>query len=157
MQDLFYQRTEGVKSLKYTVKEAAKKLNMTSHTIRYYTDKGLIPSIKRDNNNYRVFDENSLRWLKAAQFLRKSGMSIDEISKYFEICQKGGDNFHEKHEILLTLYERTQKEYEEILTRKKDIEQRKDYFEKVIEGVEKDVCNPLYWDIIPDTEDDIFK
>lgn len=40
----------------YTVKEVAKCLNLTEHTIRYYTDKGLVPSIKRDKNNTRIFN-----------------------------------------------------------------------------------------------------
>ena len=29
----------------YTVKEIAKCLNMTEHTIRYYTDMGLVPTL----------------------------------------------------------------------------------------------------------------
>ena len=35
----------------YTVKEAAKQLGFTEHTIRFYTDKGLVPSVIRDKNN----------------------------------------------------------------------------------------------------------
>jgi hypothetical protein len=43
----------------YTVKEVAKLLNMTEHTVRYYTDMGLVPSLKRDKNGNRLFDEKS--------------------------------------------------------------------------------------------------
>jgi len=32
----------------YTVKEVAKLLDLTEHTVRYYTDKGLVPSVQRD-------------------------------------------------------------------------------------------------------------
>lgn len=38
----------------YTVKEVAKLLGLTEHTIRYYTDKGLVPTIQRDKNNIRL-------------------------------------------------------------------------------------------------------
>ena len=43
-----------------TVKEVSKKFNISEYTLRYYTDENLIPSIKRDKNNIRVFDEESL-------------------------------------------------------------------------------------------------
>lgn len=143
--------------MKYTVNEAAKKLNMTVHTIRHYTDKGLVPCLMRDENDYRVFDEEGLRWLKAAQFLRKSGLSVDEIAQYFELCQRNTNTFQERYEMLLTLQERTEKEYEDVLARKKYIEGCRTHFEKIITGIEKDVCNPLYWDIVPQKEEDIFK
>ena len=40
----------------YTVKEISELLDMTEHTIRYYTDMGLVPSIKRDKNGNRLFE-----------------------------------------------------------------------------------------------------
>lgn len=32
----------------YTVKDVAKLLDLTEHTVRFYTDKGLVPSLQRD-------------------------------------------------------------------------------------------------------------
>ena len=42
----------------YTVKEFAERYGITEHTLRYYTDIGLLPC-KRDGGNRRVFDEES--------------------------------------------------------------------------------------------------
>lgn len=39
----------------YTVKEIAKLLDMTEHTVRSYTDMGLVPSLKRDKNGNHVW------------------------------------------------------------------------------------------------------
>ncbi|MCQ9288094.1 MerR family DNA-binding transcriptional regulator [Staphylococcus gallinarum] len=44
----------------YTIKEASKILGLTEHTLRYYTDKGLISSLIRDENNKRLFNDASL-------------------------------------------------------------------------------------------------
>jgi len=44
----------------YTVKEASELLNLTEHTIRYYTDKSLVPHLKHDKNNNRLFDDEAL-------------------------------------------------------------------------------------------------
>ena len=52
----------------YTLKEICKMSGMTEHTIRYYTDKGLLPC-RRDGANRRIFDDDSLNWLTAIRCL----------------------------------------------------------------------------------------
>lgn len=47
----------------YTLKQACQILNLTEHTIRYYTDIGIV-EVKRDKNNHRLFDEQALIGLK---------------------------------------------------------------------------------------------
>lgn len=69
----------------YTVKEIADKMGMTEHTIRFYTDKGLLPC-SRDKNNRRVFDDESINWLKGIQCLRNCGVSIEDIKVYSDLC-----------------------------------------------------------------------
>ena len=40
---------------------------------------GLIPDVKRDRNNYRIFDEKNIGWIKSLSCLKKCGMSNKEI------------------------------------------------------------------------------
>ncbi len=63
----------------YTVKEAAKQLGFTEHTIRFYTDKGLVPGVMRDKNNCRLFTEESMNWLIGVKHLKECGMTLDSI------------------------------------------------------------------------------
>ena len=65
---------------------------MSEHTIRYYTDVGLVPHLQRDKNNRRLFDDESLEWLKGIKYLRELGMSIEDIKEYQRLCQQDGDN-----------------------------------------------------------------
>ena len=44
----------------YTVAEVARMLQISVHTVRYYTDQGLIPPIQRDSNGSRLFNRESL-------------------------------------------------------------------------------------------------
>lgn len=73
----------------YTVKEAAKQLGFTEHTIRFYTDKGLVPSVIRDKNNCRLFTEESMNWLIGIKHLKECGMTLDAIKTYIELCLSG--------------------------------------------------------------------
>lgn len=79
----------------YTVKEIAEKMGMTEHTIRFYTDQGLLPCT-RDQNNRRVFDEESLSWLRGIRCLRKCGVSIGGIRIYSDLCLSGSPDALEK-------------------------------------------------------------
>lgn len=67
----------------YTVKKVSKNLDMSVHTIPYYTDLDLIPFVERDKNNSSIFSEKSLNWLLVAKFLRESGMCLKEIKYPF--------------------------------------------------------------------------
>ena len=74
----------------YTVKEAVKEisdiLGLTEHTIRFYTDKGLVPGVMRDKNNCRLFTEESMNWLIGVKHLKECGMTLDSIKTYIELC-----------------------------------------------------------------------
>ena len=73
-------------AMMHSVKEVASMLDMTEHTVRYYTDKGLVPNLKRDHNNNRLFDEAALNWLLCVKHLRHCGMSVDDIKRYIGLC-----------------------------------------------------------------------
>ncbi len=75
----------------YTVKQVSERINISSHTIRYYTDLGLIPNLKRDSSGRRIFDETSIDWLKGIIYLRELGMSLEDIKKYEQLCMTDGD------------------------------------------------------------------
>lgn len=83
-----------------TVKEVSKKFNISEYTLRYYTDENLIPSIKRDKNNIRIFDEESLNWLKTIICLRKCGMSIKSIKEYVDLCIIGDSTILQRLDII---------------------------------------------------------
>ena len=72
----------------YNVKETSKLTNLSVHTIRYYTDKGLVPNLIRDEYNQRVFDDESIDWLKGIKYLRELGMSLEDIRIFIECCIK---------------------------------------------------------------------
>lgn len=73
----------------YSMKETCEKVGMSYQTLKFYCNQGLIPNVKRAKNNYRVFDDNSINWIKSLSCLKKCGMGIDEMKAYLELCLKG--------------------------------------------------------------------
>lgn len=129
----------------YTIKQVCEKLNLTSHTVRHYTDSGLVPYIKRDKNGNRLFDDKDLNWLLVAKFLRESGMSIKEIKSYFDLCIMGFSTFQKRFEILKKLQAQTEEELNKIQFRQKCINEKIKHCEDILNGKCIDDCNPLNW------------
>lgn len=48
----------------YTIKEAAKKVSVSEHTLRFWAKSGFFPFLTRDENNIRRFSENDMQWIR---------------------------------------------------------------------------------------------
>lgn len=84
----------------YSMKAVCKETGMTYETIKFYCNQGLIPNVKRDKNNYRVFDEHDVAWIKSLECLKKCGMSINEMKEYLNLCLQGQSSIPERKIIL---------------------------------------------------------
>ncbi len=65
------------------IKDVSLKYDVTTRTLRYYEDKGLIISTRSDDYAYRMYDENAIRRLEQILILRKLNISIKDIQRIF--------------------------------------------------------------------------
>ena len=84
----------------YTMKQTCEKTGLTYDTLKFYCNEGLIPNVKRDKNNYRVFNDKDIEWIKSLSCLKNCGMSIVEMKEYLALCLKGEATIPERQEIL---------------------------------------------------------
>jgi DNA-binding transcriptional MerR regulator len=129
----------------YTVKEIAKLLNMTEHTIRYYTDMGLVPSLQRDKNGNRLFDEHSKNWLIGIKNLRGSGMSMKAVKDYVNLCLQGESTLEIRYEIILEQKKQLKKQLKEMNERYQYIEYKVKWYEDIMNHRIPDNSNPGDW------------
>ena len=66
----------------YTVCEVAKRLNLSPHTIRFYSKEGLLDFVERDQNGNRIFKESDFERLFIIASLKRAGMSIKQIRDF---------------------------------------------------------------------------
>lgn len=84
----------------YTMMQVCRELDMTYQTLKYYCNEGLIPNVKRDENNRRIFDEKDVKWIKDLTCLKRCGMSIQEMKEYLELCLQGESTIMQRKELL---------------------------------------------------------
>jgi len=118
----------------YTMREVCLEVGMTYEGLKFYCKEGLIPNVKRDANNYRVFDERNLAWIKGLQCLRKCGMSIKEMRQYMEYCLVGKDSIPDRNVML----EETKKALNEKIREAEEclryIEEKQQFYQDVLDG-----------------------
>ncbi|MDD2968261.1 MAG: MerR family transcriptional regulator [Lachnospiraceae bacterium] len=85
----------------YTIRQIADKTNLTEHTIRYYDREGLIPFLARSKSGSRQFSEDDLEWIQLVCCLRNSGMPLQEIKEFMQMCLKGKESFEERKRLLI--------------------------------------------------------
>ena len=68
------------------IQQVAKKLNITTRTIRHYEDLGIIKS-DRLENNYRVFDRKNYDKLKFLVRARNLGFALKECQELIKLFE----------------------------------------------------------------------
>ena len=99
----------------YTMMQVCRELDMTYQTLKFYCNKGLVPNVKRDKNNRRIFDEKAVKWIKDLTCLKKCGLSIQEMKEYLDLCLQGESTILPRKEMLA-------KKQEELLSSIKELE-----------------------------------
>ena len=62
----------------YTMMQACELTGMTYQGLKFYCNEGLVPNVKRDNINRRIFDERDIAWIKSLTCLKNCGMTLQE-------------------------------------------------------------------------------
>lgn len=85
----------------YTIKDAAKIMNVHPSAIRYYDKEGLLPFIGRSQSGYRIFIEKDMATLRIIDCLKKTGMPIKDIKQFGKWIQEGDDTLEQRYEMFL--------------------------------------------------------
>ncbi len=115
----------------YHVKELARLAGVTEHTIRFYSDQGLLPC-QRDSNNRRLFDESAVEMLTVIQCLKHCGMSIEAIKRYTDLYKLGNASLADRYQIILEQRELAYQRLQEAQEVVRYMEKKVAYYEKIL-------------------------
>jgi DNA-binding transcriptional MerR regulator len=65
----------------YRIGELARLSGLSVKTIRFYSDRGLVPPARRTGAGYRVYDERALARLELIRALRELGASLADVDR----------------------------------------------------------------------------
>ncbi|OBZ09166.1 MerR family transcriptional regulator [Bacillus sp. FJAT-26390] len=97
------------------IKEAADKIGLPAHTLRYYEQEGLLPYINRDENGNRIFNEADLLWLELIVCLRKTDIPLAELRAIVELTKEGDRTATQRKQIF-------EKHKEKMMEKQRDLD-----------------------------------
>jgi len=83
-----------------TVGEAAVKVGLTAHTLRWYEQVGLVDPVARDAAGRRRYGTDDLNRLEFLTRLRTTGMPVREMLRYVQLSRVGPSTAGERRAIL---------------------------------------------------------
>ncbi|WP_077533653.1 MerR family transcriptional regulator [Massiliimalia massiliensis] len=125
----------------YTMMQVCRELDMTYQTLKFYCNEGLVPNVKRDSNNRRIFDEHDVKWIKDLTCLKKCGMSIQEMKEYLALCLQGAETITKRKEMLAKKQESLRASIKELEDSVAYIEWKQNFYDEVLSGKRPYVSN----------------
>lgn len=132
--------------MNYTIKQFAEKFSVSEHTVRYYTDIGLLPCT-RDSGNRRMFDDESANWMQGICCLKGCGASIEDIKEYCRLCllPESQNTLKARYNIILKQRDEAYKRLSEAQAAVSYMESKVKHYEDILSDILPDDTNPQNW------------
>ena len=116
------------------MKQTCEQTGLTYDALKFYCNEGLVPGVRRDKNNRRIFYANDIEWIKSLSCLKNCGLGIAEMRQYVELCKQGKSSIPKRQKMLdeklLCLYDKI-KELENSIDY---IRKKQQFYQDVLDG-----------------------
>ena len=130
----------------YTMRDVCRETGMAYETLKFYCNEGLVPNVKRNANNYRVFDDRDVAWIKSLTCLKNCGMSIQEMKAYINLCLLGKASIPERKVVLAEKREALLKQIANLQASIDYIDWKQHFYDDVLSGKTKYYSNLIVVD-----------
>lgn len=118
----------------YTMKEACSRTGLAYETLKFYCNQGLVPNVKRDSQNRRIFDDRDLAWISSLTCLKNCSMGIAEMKEYLALCLVGESSIPERKIILQAKRRALEEEKKRIDEAIRYIDRKQGFYDDVLSG-----------------------
>jgi DNA-binding transcriptional MerR regulator len=84
-----------------SVSEAAQAVGLTTYTLRWYEQEGLLRPPARDSAGRRQYSEADIVFLTLLTKLKRTGMTVADMRRYAELIHRGPATVSERKRLML--------------------------------------------------------
>lgn len=125
----------------YTMKDACEKTGLSYETLKFYCNQGLVPNVKRDKNNRRIFNDKDIAWINSLNCLRNCDMSLSEMREYINLCMEGESSIPKRKEILIAKRASLVEKLQQVQDSIDYIDWKQSFYDDVLSGKTKYYSN----------------
>ena len=118
----------------YTMKQTCEKTNLPYETLKFYCNQGLVPNVKRDSNNRRIFNDRDVAWIQSLNCLKNCGMSIAEMKEYLALCLEGESTILKRKIMLNTKRQALVEQLQQVQNNIDYIDWKQGFYDDVLSG-----------------------
>ena len=132
--------------MQLTIKQMSEMFDVTKHTLRYYTDIGILPCGRGDAGR-RIFNDESVNWMQGIKCLKGCGASIEDIQEYCRLCllEESETNLRARYAIIVRQRAEAYKRVEEAKATARYMDDKVAHYEAILAGLAPDDTNPKNW------------
>jgi DNA-binding transcriptional MerR regulator len=119
-------------TITYSVGEVSARTGFSIDTLRYYERLGLIEPVERTVGGRRRYRDEDVGWLDFVSCLRDTGMPINRMREFAELCRDGEHTIGERVELLTGHGRRVEAEIEALRAKLAAIQHKVDYYQGVL-------------------------
>lgn len=118
-------------------------MDVSEHTLRFWSKSGFFPFVTRDKNNIRMFSEDDLAWVRIVKCLRSVGTENKAIKRYIDLCIQGDSTIKERYQIILDTKAKALEQLEELHKQIDLLNYKENFYKNLIKNNLKDAWNPM--------------
>lgn len=118
----------------YSMKETCAQTGLAYETLKFYCNSGLVPNVKRDANNRRVFNDRDIAWIRSLVCLKNCDMTIAEMKSYLAFCLHGQTSIPKRKVMLRKKRDLLLKKQAEIQAAIEYIDLKEEFYDDVLSG-----------------------
>lgn len=125
----------------FLMKDVCKITGISYETLKFYCNQGLVPNVKRDEHNFRIFDQHDIEWIKSLTCLKRCGMSINEMKEYLSLCLQGIKSISQRKVMLETKQKELFLKLKEVQDSIDYINWKQNFYDEVLSGKREYISN----------------
>jgi len=118
-----------------TVTELARRSDTTQHAVRYYTRVGLLRPIRDPNNDYRLYHDHEVNWLRFVQQAKHLGYTLSEIREIMHDADHKQSPCPRVREILQRRIKENRQKLEELMNLQQRMEKALSQWKEMPDGI----------------------
>ncbi len=120
--------------MNYSIGQAAKKMGLTAHTLRYYEKEGLLPFVKKTSSGLRIFSEEDIGWLQMIECLKGTGMPLKGIKQYIDWFIEGDSTLQKRLDMFKQQKIKIEEQMRELKKHMEKINYKIAYYTEMVEN-----------------------
>lgn len=129
--------------------EVSELFQLPVSTLRYYDSCGFFPQMER-RGGQRVFGRREIETIEVIECLKKSGLSIDDISRFISWCQLGDATLKERLDLFVTRRQELERQLAELRKVEAMLNYKVWYYTTAVEAGTEEAVRRLADDEIPE-------